>query len=440
MNVDALYPLHVALLRKKYSDLLKEEQYDGLVIHAGTPVFYHSDDQEMPFRTLPFFASWLPLQGGHHLLILQPDQTPRLVRVTPEDYWYEHVRTENPFWEKEFDLLEVSTAEDAWKLTEEKFRNKHWAFVGDLSAAHAAEKYGISREHSNPSALITALEEIRTIKTPYEVVCIEEANKIAAAGHRRAHDMFLSGGSELDIHHAYLAGSRQTENWLPYPAITALDEKAAVLHYQNKRDERDGAVCLLDAGAMYRGYASDITRTWARPKADGRFVQLIEALNELQQNLSNKVTPSTTTLELHHEAHAGIAHILYEHNLISIEGEEAIQKGITAAFFPHGLGHFLGVQVHDVGKPNMEQVDEKLRAQYPKLRAARVLQSGNVITVEPGIYFIPLLLKRLRESEQAKYVLWERVDALSCLGGIRIEDDILVTEDGSRNLTRPYLE
>ncbi|MOA46834.1 Xaa-Pro dipeptidase [compost metagenome] len=111
---------------------------------------------------------------------------------------------------------------------------------------------------------------------------------------------------------------------------------------------------------------------------------------------------------------------------------------MTNAFFPHGLGHFLGLQVHDAGGFMQDERGTHLPApeQFPYLRCTRVMEVGQVFTIEPGLYFIDSLLEPLRQSEQGKRVNWNKVEALRPFGGIRIEDNIVLHGDGVENLTR----
>ena len=224
---------------------------------------------------------------------------------------------------------------------------------------------------------------------------------------------------------------------MPYPTIVALNEKAGILHYDKKRKQKNGDVLLLDAGANSNGYASDITRTYARNRS-GLYFELLEGLERLHQTLLSKVASGVAFIELHHKAHLGIAKLLKENEIIAVDGEPAIERGITKAFFPHGLGHMLGLQVHDVGNVSTEGIEHPLRNLYPKLRTNASLAPMNVTTIEPGIYFIPTLLAKLKETD-SESVTWEKIETLMPYGGMRIEDDVVVTENGSVNLTREFL-
>jgi len=430
-----LFKEHIKiLLDRVFDNGHNKTTYDTIVIHSGVAQFYYNSDQEILFRTFPHFRYFCPLDGPNHFLILKPRERPRLIIVNLEDFWHDQERETNPFWTDSFRITEVVTTESAWQIL--KNVKGHIAFIGDEMSCKQWHASGFSKTACDPKKIIDALNEMRTRKTPYEITCIEDANKITSAGFKRAYEKFMDGGSELDIHHAYLVGSKQTEEDLPYPIITALDSKTAILHYQKKRVDYDnGKVCLVDAGASSHGYASDITRTWVTPRANKIFKSILSALNILQQKLCAQVRPGILTIELHHASHLGIADILYDHKILTITGDAAINAGLTFPFFPHGLGHFLGIQTHDVGVPNIKMDKHPLHSLYQNTRATRKLEVGNVITIEPGIYFIPMLLKKIYKTKNRKYINWDIANALTPYGGMRIEDDILVTQNRQKNLT-----
>jgi Xaa-Pro dipeptidase len=193
---------------------------------------------------------------------------------------------------------------------------------------------------------------------------------------------------------------------------------------------------LLDAGASFAGYCSDITRTWVKGggAAAAAFAQLVAAVEALQQRLCASVRTGMPYEELHDQSHRFVAEALREVGVSRLSPEELVTSGITRAFFPHGLGHSLGLVCHDVGCALI-----KPRADNPWLRNTSVIAPRQVFTIEPGIYFIPALLGPLREGKHAAQIDWALVDALAQLGGIRIEDDVVVEAGGVRNLTREQL-
>ena len=154
----------------------------------------------------------------------------------------------------------------------------------------------------------------------------------------------------------------------------------------------------------------------------------------MQQRLCAQARAGLPYESLHDESHRQMGGILRETGLIKTSGEEAVAKGVTRAFYPHGLGHSLGLQVHDVGCATV-----KPRPDNPFLRNTTVISERQCFTVEPGIYFIDALLRPVREGPRSGGVDWKLVDALSPFGGIRIEDDVVVHENGLRNLTRESL-
>jgi Xaa-Pro dipeptidase len=356
-----------------------------------------------------------------------------LIRFAPEDFWYEQLPLGNPFWASEFDIEEAGTVDEVWQRLGTLSRA---AYIGNETDRASAAGLEV-----NPTQLTAHLDWHRTTKSPYEVQCIEEATVIAARAHVAARAAFQTGASELEIHQAYVQAAGVVDHELPYGTIVALDEKGATLHYEGKRQVRNGVVLLIDAGAQVRGYAADITRTMASPRCDSRFQALIAGMEKLELQLCDLVKPGLSYGELHHQGHLFIASLLKEADILHATPEEAVEKGLSRAFFPHGLGHHLGIQVHDVagrqGAPDGTPAPPP--PQHPTLRTTRTIDAGQVFTVEPGLYFIPMLLRPFRDSEHKARFNWTLIDKLTPCGGIRIEDNLLVTSSGHRNLTRPHL-
>jgi Xaa-Pro dipeptidase len=151
------------------------------------------------------------------------------------------------------------------------------------------------------------------------------------------------------------------------------------------------------------------------------------------------VRVGNTNSQIHLAAHAEVAQILHDFKLINMSAEAIQAQGITHHFFPHGIGHYLGLQVHDVGGYSKDDAGtaEPKPVGHKYLRLTRELRGNEVITIEPGIYFIELLLSELQASPNAGLVDWTLIDALKHYGGIRIEDNVR-TKVGSapENLTR----
>ena len=161
-------------------------------------------------------------------------------------------------------------------------------------------------------------------------------------------------------------------------------------------------------------------------------------MDVLQQRLAARMQAGRSYVDLHREAHRGVAEILRQSGICDMELDAMLEAGVTSTFLPHGLGHFLGVQVHDVaGQVAPDGSPLPPPSEYPMLRLTRELESGNVVTVEPGLYFIPSLLAELRQKPISGRIDWRAVEALAPFGGVRIEDDVVVHPETPDNLTRP---
>jgi len=437
------YRQHLETLDRQLADALERAgragvALEGVLFHAGRAELYHADDEPVTFRATPHFRRWVPLPGPEHAVLARPGRRPLVVRVQPRDFWYDTSPPPRSYWEDSVDLQEVESFSDLPKVTGPLPRV---AYVGNSAAA--AGEAGIPAQRIEPAPLLAPLDWHRAAKTPHEVALIEFACRKAADGHRSARQAFEQGGSEREIHWAYLQGSDQVEGENPFSTIVALDEKAAILHYQGKRggEAAPGRVLLLDAGAAFSGYAADVTRTWVRPAADSSFRALLEGLDALERDLVAMVAPGRPYPEIHLEAHRLVADLLVAVGIVKGSAQEAVERRVTRAFFPHGVGHLLGIQVHEVGGRQASPEGGELPPPDDHvLRNTRTLEPGHVVTIEPGIYFIPMLLGPLREGEAAHLVDWSLVDLLMPYGGARIEDDVLCTDSGPRDLTRPKLE
>jgi Xaa-Pro dipeptidase len=279
----------------------------------------------------------------------------------------------------------------------------------------------------------------RSYKTPYELALMREASRIGTRAHRAAERAFRTGESEFGIHMAYLAAASQSDAQLPYASIVGLNEHGAVLHYTNfdREPPAHSRSFLIDAGASAAGFASDITRTYAASDAS-EFQALIDSVDAAQQGFVAEVRAGQSYPELHIHAHHVLAEVLREHGFIHMSPESAVASGVTGTFMPHGLGHPIGLQVHDVaGFQRSERGGTIGRPDgHPYLRMTRVLEPGMVVTIEPGLYFIDMLLEELKAKPEAKDIDWAKVDAFRQYGGIRIEDDVACTDGAPENLTR----
>jgi Xaa-Pro dipeptidase len=170
----------------------------------------------------------------------------------------------------------------------------------------------------------------------------------------------------------------------------------------------------------------------------GEFQALIDSVDAAEQSFVAKVRAGQSYPELHVHAHHALAGVLREHGFIRMSAESAVESGVSSAFFPHGLGHGIGLQVHDVAGFAAGETGGTIAKPegHPYLRLTRNLEAGMVVTIEPGIYFIDMLLAELKNKPFSNDIDWAKVDAFRKYGGIRIEDDVVCTSGEPENLTR----
>jgi Xaa-Pro dipeptidase len=432
------YAEHLRELTKSYAEVLAHTGYDAVVIHSGTPKSRTEfDDQSWPLRVTPHFQHWLPLTAADSALVIAPGKKPKLLWFIDDSFWERAAPLELDFWQSGFEIVQLHD-KDAFRAELPSGRS---AFIGE--DRQRAADWGFDAANVTPKELVERLDQLRTHKTRYEVSCLEEANRRAALGHDALAAAFRSGdASELELHLLFLRATGQDDPETPYKNIVAIGANAATLHhisYRKTVERGPGSQSMLvDAGATYLGYCSDVTRTHVKGTQAGAsaFAALVASVERFQQQLCADVRVGDKYEQLHDRAHQHVAAALRDAGVIKASAEEAVSKGITRSFFPHGLGHSLGLQCHDVGCALI-----KPRPDNPFLRNTTTISVGQCFTIEPGIYFIDSLLAKLRQGEHAASIDWALTDELAKLGGVRIEDDLVVTEGASTtaNLTRAFL-
>lgn len=424
---------HVESLCATHERALARAGADWVAIPSGSLRETFLDDRTYDFVPNPHFKSWLPLTSHPDCcVVFRRGGRPKLIYVQPRDFWHMPPEAPGGFWADQF---EISIVDSANRVGAELGGDPSKGIViGELNGA--TDFFGVDRV--NPAAALNVLHNARRIKTAYELSCMRETQRLAVAAHNAAKTAFYSDKSEYNIHMAYCSAMNQRESELPYNNIVALNEHAAVLHYQHLDRSAPATVrsFLIDAGAQFHGYAADITRTYSR--SDDTFKALVVAMDELQTTIVGEVRAGVDYRALHLMTHRLIAKLLIEHDIASSSPDELIAADITKAFFPHGLGHFLGLQVHDVaGLSTGDDAKPAARpAGHEALRLTRELEADEVLTIEPGLYFIPMLLDALRNSGHGKLIQWNTVDRMIPFGGIRIEDNVRVLADNNENMTR----
>jgi len=442
MELAERFAEHVCRVQGVYNRALEElraeekaPDIDAVLLHSGSETVYFADDRHPPFEAFGHFRQWVPVNRPDQMVLIRPGEKPVYFQVTPPDFWYDQTVDVEDWWARQFDIVPL---EDAKQVMDHLPATRRIAFLGE-NVRFAADM-GLPAYLHNEVHLKNYLDYHRGMKTPYEVDQLREANRIGMISHRAARDAFERGGSEWDIHLAFLTANRMIEHDSPYTNIVALDHKAAILHYQHKRREsgENSQVLLIDAGCRVRGYCSDITRTYARDSAHPVFRSLLERMDRVQRDLCAMVKPGVPYADVHEAAHSAALDLLLAHDIVHGDREALEEAKISKLFYPHGIGHLLGIQVHDVGGYFKDETGALAPPpeEHKFLRLNRKMTEDMVFTIEPGLYFIPVLLDPERGSDKGKHLNWKLIDELIPFGGIRIEDNILVTADGQENLTR----
>ncbi len=293
--------------------------------------------------------------------------------------------------------------------------------------------------------LIKGIVKLRSVKDEYEIAEIEKAVDIAYEMHTTSMRMAVPGRIEREIAGTIEGISLAKGGPVSFPIILSINGETLHNHYHGNV-LKEGRMMVTDAGAeTTMHYSSDITRTVpVGGKFNDRQKDIYEIVLKANMEAIEATRPGVSNRELHRLAAKVITSGLKDLGLMKGNVDDAVANGAHAMFFPHGLGHMMGLDVHDmeglgenyVGYDENTQRSEQFGTAF--LRMGREHQPGFVFTIEPGIYFIPALINQWRnEGKYNDYINFDKVESFKDFGGIRIEDDILVTNDGYRVLGKP---
>ena len=299
---------------------------------------------------------------------------------------------------------------------------------------------------SDSSMLKSAIETSRVTKDAYEIALIRRANTITASAHRAAMRRSKTATNEREVEAAFLErcvalGCREQA----YHGIFARGENAATLHYihnnadipapgDGEKEKGSGPLMLIDAAGESDCYAADVTRTFPMR---GSFSPEAKAVYTVAQRMQTEclalLKAGVLWEDVQTRAHEVAIEGLLSLGILRGNKKEIFEKRVSVAFFPHGIGHYLGLDTHDVGgNANYEDTDGMLR--YLRIRGR--VPAGAVVTVEPGVYFCRFIIEPvLRDSQLGGFIDEKVLERFWAVGGVRIEDNILVTEGGWENLT-----
>lgn len=401
----------------------------AVVIGAGEPVPIPGRGD----RTYPYRAH------SEYFYLTDRERPGGVLAYDPDEGWIEFIRPvsrEELLWEGAPSDDQPGVALDEL----EAWLDRHWRQgrpVANLGApVPGAGAVADQAVCDLADELRRALNHVRRQKDPVELERMRAAERATAAGFAAIVALITAGPTERDIQIELEAEFfRHGADHLAFDTIVASGANSGVLHFPpTGKALDDGELVLIDAGGEVRGYASDVTRTYP---VSGSFSPEQAALHDLVdragQAATSRCADGIEFRELHRTAALVIAQGLVDFGLLRGRPESLVQSGAVTLFFPHGVGHMVGLGVRDAGEvlPGREP-----EPGLPGLRADLPLLAGHVVTIEPGLYFVPALLAdpdtRARLRDQ---VNWERADGLAGFGGIRIENNVLITEDGHEVLT-----
>lgn len=302
---------------------------------------------------------------------------------------------------------------------------------------------GIGSFNLNNTILHPEISECRVFKSDKELEILRYVNKISSDAHKAVMAGVQPGMYEYQAESIFknycqfMGGMRA----MSYTCICASGENGAVLHYghagaPNSKQIQDGDMCLFDLGGEYYCYASDITCSFP---ANGKFTpeqrQVYQAVYDASRAVLAACRAGVSWMDMHKLAEKVELEALKTMGLVQGNVDAMMEARLGAVFMPHGLGHFMGIDTHDVGG-YPEGTERPTEAGLRSLRTVRILQPRMVITVEPGLYFIDTLLDAaLQNPVQSQFLVREVIDRFRGVGGVRIEDDIVVNEEGIELLT-----
>lgn len=343
----------------------------------------------------------------------------------------------------------VATLQDDLTAAIEQGRRVH--FLPPYRSRHRSRLEGLLGIQSSAlgayasTPLIRAVVDQRSTKTEREVAQIEEALELTARLHQHVMRAATPGTMERELVGAITGLAAAEGRALSFPPTCTIHGEILHNHtYDHSLEEGD--LLLLDAGATSsHGYAGDVTRvTPVSGQFTARQRALYEAVLHAQTTAIDAIAPGVPFKDVHLIAARQLTRHLVDLGLMQGDPEQAVEAGAHALFFPHGLGHMLGLDPHDMENLGEEYVgyaeDQSRSEQFglDALRLARPLEEGFVVTVEPGCYFIPQLIDRWKEDRRHEaFIDYDVVEEYRDSGGIRIEDDVLVTADGARILGPP---
>jgi Xaa-Pro aminopeptidase len=394
-----------------------------VLVGAGAPIPVPGRaDRAYPFRA-----------HSEYFYLTDRERPGGVLAFDPAEGWVDFVVPVTP----DERLWEGAPAGDLEGLPVEGLARWLEARKGRPPACLGAELDGITSDPVLERSTRAALNQIRRQKDELELTRMRAAERATSAGFATVEALIEPGRTERDVQIELEAEFlRQGADFLAFDTIVAGGPNSAVLHFPpSSRPFGEGELVLVDAGAEVLGYASDITRTYP---VSGRFTteqaELYAIVRRASRVAIEHCVAGMEWKEVHRVAGLTIAEGLVAFGLLRGNPDGLVDSGAVYLFFPHGIGHMVGLGIRDAGEvlPGREQSP----GAFPRLRVDLPLLPGYTVTIEPGFYIVPALLAdRDMRNRHRDAVDWDRAERMLSFGGIRVEDNVLITENGYEVLT-----
>jgi len=451
--ITKMYPAkqHAAKVVEQLNKLCKAPSLALLYLEGEVTRARHDTDRYLPFRqesnffyltgcTIP--ASKLLIESRNGKI----NSTLYVPPVNPAEVMWMGLPASLKVVKETHNVDEVKTTDDLSSHLQELLKQE------DVTLFHFKDvKTPVEIAKTETSNLLDAIQEARIVKTDFEIELMRHANKLSSAAHEKLMKATASGKVKREDEGAAFFEyecKRYGSKGLAYESIVAYGPSSSTLHYV-KNDQPfvnadRGHLLLVDAGCEWQYYAADITRTYPIGN-QGKFTEegrnIYELVLAMQETSMSRMKPGVSWEEIHLHCHRMIIRGLLKIGIL-IAGplketgkaleDKLYDMDLSIPFFPHGLGHQLGLDVHDLPNKSSRPDGPSKNPKSKYLRYLRPLYEGMVITCEPGCYFNKYLLDPVKDSPHINHDLLQKYLKE---GGVRIEDDILITKDGIENLT-----
>uniref|UniRef100_A0A0K8TSP9 Xaa-Pro dipeptidase n=1 Tax=Tabanus bromius TaxID=304241 RepID=A0A0K8TSP9_TABBR len=428
-------------------DSLDDSAY--VLLQGGTDINLHDTDVVLLFRQESYFQYCFGVKepdcyGAIHV---KTGKATLFVPRLPEEYavWMGRLLTLDDF-QKMYEVFEVKYTDEIDQFFSEKNPSVLLTLHGVNSDSGLSPKpvkfEGIEKYKVDKEILYPIITECRVFKSPEEIEVLRYVAKVSSDAHKKVMRKVRPGMLEYQaesifLHHCYYQGGCRH---VSYTCICGSHTNGAILHYghagaPNESVIRDGSMCLFDMGGNYCGYAADITCSFP---ANGKFTEdqkfIYNAVLAGRNAVLAAAKDGVSWVDMHKLSNRVLLEKLKEGGMLKGDVDDMLNAGLGAIFQPHGLGHLIGLDVHDVGGYLPGQPSRPTEPGVNRLRFARTLKAGMYVTVEPGCYFIEILMdKALSDPNMVKHINVDVYERFRNFGGVRIEDDVLITKDGNEN-------